>query len=153
MSTFDNLKLRNQLCFALYSATNAITRNYQTKLNDVGLTYPQYLVMMVLWEKDRIPVKSLASALKLDPATISPILKRLEKNGMLTRQHSDLDERIVNVGLTDLGRGIQAKVAEIQKSVACQTNLSEIEFIELRNTLHQLAESLSINPLDFQDVA
>lgn len=153
MSKFENLKLRNQLCFALYSATNAITRNYQTKLNDVGLTYPQYLVMMVLWEKDRIPVKSLASALKLDPATISPILKRLEKNGMLTRQHSDLDERIVNVGLTDLGRDIQAKVAEIQKSVACQTNLSEIEFIELRNTLHQLADSLSINPLDFQDVA
>lgn len=153
MADFENLKLKNQLCFALYAATNAITRSYQTRLSKVGLTYSQYLVMMVLWEKDGIPVKTLADHLQLDSATITPMLKRLESGGYLTRQRNTSDERVVNVALTTKGREIQATVAEMQKQVACQTGLSEIEFVGLRSSLHQLVDTIRSGQEERQDAA
>ncbi|NIP30398.1 MAG: MarR family transcriptional regulator, partial [Candidatus Dadabacteria bacterium] len=91
MSNYENLLLNNQLCFALYAATNAIIRVYRPKLGSVGLTYPQYLVLLVLWESDGMTVKSLAQWLKLDSATITPLLKRLEKVGLLTRKRNAED--------------------------------------------------------------
>ncbi len=153
MLQLENLKLKNQLCFALYAATNAITRAYRSRLSHIGLTYSQYLVMMVLWEADGITVRNIAQQLHLDSPTVTPLLKRLESAGFVSRQRSASDERIVNVFLTDSGRTIQARVAEMQKSVACQTGLPETQFIELRSTLHNLVDSINANQLDEQEAA
>ncbi len=145
MTKYENLALNNQLCFALYAATNAITRAYRTGLSEVGLTYPQYLVMMVLWETDGISVKQIADRLHLDSATVTPLLKRLEQAGFIQRKRNDKDERTVNVCLSDTGKTIQATVADIQKGIACQTGLPEEEFIELRSTLHELIDTINSN--------
>ena len=153
MSQFENLILKNQLCFALYAATNAITRAYRSRLSHIGLTYSQYLVMMVLWEADGITVKNIAQQLHLDSPTITPLLKRLESAGLVSRQRSASDERVVNVFLTGAGQLIQARVAEMQKSVACQTGMAETQFIELRSTLHELVDSINQNQPDMQDAA
>ena len=153
MSQFENLNLKNQLCFALYAATNAITRAYRSRLSHIGLTYSQYLVMMVLWEADGITVKNIAQQLHLDSPTITPLLKRLESAGFVSRQRSASDERVVNVFLTDAGQLIQARVAEMQKGVACQTGMEETQFIELRSTLHELIDSINQNQPDMQDAA
>ena len=153
MSQFENLKLKNQLCFALYASTNAITRAYRSRLSHIGLTYSQYLVMMVLWEADGITVKNIAQQLHLDSPTITPLLKRLESAGFLKRQRNANDERVVNIFLTDAGRNIQARVAEMQKGVACQTGMQETQFIELRSTLHELVDSINQCQPDMQDVA
>ena len=153
MSQFENLKLKNQLCFALYAATNAITRAYRSRLSHIGLTYSQYLVMMVLWEADGITVKSIAQQLHLDSPTITPLLKRLESAGLVSRQRNANDERVVNIFLTDAGRNIQARVAEMQKGVACQTGMEETQFIELRSTLHELIDTINQNQPDMQDAA
>ncbi len=153
MSQFENLRLKNQLCFALYAATNAITRAYRSRLSHIGLTYSQYLVMMVLWEADGITVKNIAQQLHLDSPTITPLLKRLESAGFVSRQRSVSDERVVNVFLTDAGHSIQARVADMQKDVACQTGMAESQFIELRSTLHELVDSINSNQPDMQDAA
>lgn len=145
MSNYENLLLNNQLCFSLYAATNAIIRLYRPKLGSVGLTYPQYLVLLVLWESDGITVKSLAQRLKLDSASITPLLQRLEKAGLLTRKRNVEDERIVNIHLTDEGQELEHQVAQMQNEVACQTGLKEKEFFELRDTLHRLIATMSKN--------
>ncbi|MCX4189389.1 MarR family winged helix-turn-helix transcriptional regulator [Methylophaga sp. OBS3] len=143
MSEYDNLRLDNQLCFALYSATNAITRVYRQLLDEHDLTYPQYLVLVVLWEKDGIAVRDLMKRLKLDSGTLSPILKRLERAGLVTKHRNDIDERVVRIQLTDKSKQLQPLVAEIQKQVACQTNLNNEDFFALLNKLHQLADTLN----------
>lgn len=153
MTQFENLKLKNQLCFALYAATSAITRAYRAKLVKVGLTYTQYLVLMVLWEKDGLSVKEISKELHLDSATITPLLKRLETEGFLTRERSLIDERIVNVFITNHGRGIQSQVADMQKGIACQTGLQDDQFIELRSSLHELIDNININQPELEDAA
>lgn len=153
MSQFENLKLKNQLCFALYAATSAITRAYRTQLIKVGLTYTQYLVLMVLWEVDGLNVKDIAKELHADSATITPLLKRLETQGFVTRVRSIVDERIVNVFLTKNGRDIQSQVAEMQKGIACQTGLADDEFIELRSSLHALIDSINNNQPELEAAA
>ena len=144
MSQFENLQLKNQLCFALYAATNAITKAYRLSLNRVGLTYPQYLVMMVLWDNDGVTVTDIANQLQVDSSTITPLLKRLELTGFISRNRNKSDERIVNIFLTENGLKIQAEVAILQKNVACQTGLPEEQFIELRSTLFALIDNLSV---------
>lgn len=143
MSNFENLLLKNQLCFALYAATNAITRSYRNRLHHIGLTYPQYLVMMVLWEKDGVTVKNLAERLYLDSATITPLLKRLESMGFVHRKRNTSDERVVNIYLSEKGREIESAVVQVQTSVACQTGLAEDDFVDLRRTLHQLVDTIN----------
>ena len=144
MSQFENLQLKNQLCFALYAATNAITKAYRLSLNRVGLTYPQYLVMMVLWDNDGVTVTDIANQLQVDSSTITPLLKRLELTGFISRNRNKSDERIVNIFLTEDGWKIQAEVAILQKKVACQTGLPGEQFIELRSTLFALIDNLSV---------
>lgn len=153
MAQFENLKLKNQLCFALYAATSAITKAYRTQLIKVGLTYTQYLVLMVLWETDGLNVKDIAKELHLDSATITPMLKRLETEGFVTRKRSAVDERIVNVFLTNHGRDIQSQVAEMQKGIACQTGLPEDQFIELRSSLNELVDNININQPELEVAA
>lgn len=143
MSNHENLLLNNQLCFALYASSNAITKLFNQKLSKLGLTYPQFLVLITLWEADGLTVKALSLKLKLDSGTITPILKRLEKAGLLSRLRSKDDERIVNVFLTTAGTELQQEVSEIQEKVACETGLSESEFVALRGTLHSLLETMS----------
>lgn len=143
MSQFENLKLDRQLCFALYRATNSITRLYRGLLDDYDLTYPQYLVLVVLWEKDGIAIKEVMKRLNLDSGTLSPIIKRLQAAGLVEKLRTDKDERIVRLLLTDKARKLQPMIAEVQQQVACQTELSSEEFFELLDRLNQLAASLN----------
>lgn len=143
MSQFENLKLDRQLCFALYSATNSITRLYRGLLDDYDLTYPQYLVLLVLWEKDGIAIKEVMKRLNLDSGTLSPIIKRLQIAGLVEKVRTDKDERIVRLLLTDKSRKLQPMIADVQHQVACQTELSSEEFFELLDRLNQLAAKLN----------
>ena len=146
MPEYKNLRLKSQLCYALYSATHTIVRFYTSKLAVVGLTYPQYLVLIVLWERDGISVKQLAETLDLDSGTLTPILKRLETSGMVQRKRNSEDGRIVKLLLTKEALGLKKRVARIQRMVACQTGLPESEFVELRNKLNELARVMNTNP-------
>lgn len=147
MSDFKNLTLNNQLCFALYSATHAVTRAYREHLGKIGLTYPQYLVMLALWEHQNQAVKSLAALLNLDSPTLTPLLKRLEAAGFLNRTRSKADERIVIISLTANGLALKEAVHVVQQKVSCETGLSELEYIELRSKLHHLLGSMGVNEL------
>lgn len=143
MSQFENLKLDNQLCFALYSATNTITRLYRSLLNEYELTYPQYLVLIVLWEQDGVAIRDVMHRLKLDSGTLSPIIKRLQIAGMVNKVRADKDERIVRLFLTDKAKQLQPYIAEVQHKVACHTDLDSESFFSLLNNLSDLAETLS----------
>ncbi|EGL55440.1 MAG: MarR family transcriptional regulator [Pseudomonadota bacterium] len=143
MSNFDNLRLDNQLCFALYTATNSITRFYRSLLNDYDLTYPQYLVLVVLWEKDGIAIKDVMRQLKLDSGTLSPIIKRLQSAELVEKVRTDEDERVVRLFLTDKAKQLEPLIAEVQTKVACKTDLSSSEFFELLSTLNELTNSLN----------
>jgi DNA-binding MarR family transcriptional regulator len=103
----DPMLLDQQLCFALYAATHAITRCYSPGLKALGLTYPQYLVMLVLWQEDALTLKALAERLDLDSPTLTPLLKRLEASGYITRERSRVDERALEIRLTDTGRDLR----------------------------------------------
>ena len=142
MTKYDNLTLNHQLCFALYAATHAVTRAYRDGLEQAGLTYTQYLVMMVLWEKDNISVGSIAQRLDLDSATLTPMLKRLEIAGFIARKRNKDDERVVEISLSKAGDALQETIAKVQNGVACQTGLSQEEFFELRASLQRLVETM-----------
>ena len=144
MSDYKNLHLDNQLCFALYSATHAVTRAYREHLSKVGLTYPQYLVLLVLWQQDKQTVKSLADLLNLDSATLTPLLKRLANAGFITRERNAKDERVVNITLSDAGKSLKDTVNHIQQNVACETGLTELEYVELRSKLHHLLDTMRL---------
>ncbi len=143
MSAYDNLKLDHQLCFALYAATHSLTRAYRCSLEPLGITYTQYLVMLVLWETDGISVGKIAQRLELDSATLTPMLKRLEVAGFISRVRNQKDERIVEIKLTKIGHELQHQIAKVQEGVACQTGLSTDEFGELKETLHRLVNTMS----------
>lgn len=138
-------RLDLQLCFALYKATNAITHTYRGPLAALGLTYPQYLVMLVLWEDGEQTVGGLAQRLELDASTLTPLLRRMENGGLIRRQRDPANQRSVRITLTDRGRELEAPAAAIQQRVACATRLDEPEFEQLRQRLHQLAADLQRN--------
>lgn len=146
MAQHDNLKLDHQLCFALYAATQALTRAYRGALERAGLTYTQYLVMLVLWEGDGISVGTIARRLDLDSATLTPMLKRLEAAGLVSRARNSIDERVVEIRLTATGNELQHEIARVQHSVACRTGLGKEEFNQLKDTLHRLVETMSGEP-------
>ncbi|MEO0972334.1 MAG: MarR family transcriptional regulator [Pseudomonadota bacterium] len=142
MQRFSNLQLGHQLCFALYSATNAVLRAYRRRLASVGLTYTQYLVLLALWEEDGIPLKTLASRLGLDSASLTPVIKRLEKLGLLRRDRSEVDERRICIVLTESGQSLQESVADIQSSVEQQTGLQARDLVGLRSNLEDLTATM-----------
>ena len=144
MSDYKNLRLDQQLCFALYSATHAVTRAYREYLSKIGLTYPQYLVLLVLWQEDRQTVKSIADKLNLDSPTLTPLLKRLASAGFVSRTRSSADEREVYISLTEAGGNLKDTVCDIQQNVSCETGLNEFEYFELRNKLQHLLETMQI---------
>ncbi len=143
MSECESLWLDNQLCFALYAATNAITRSYRAQLEELGLTYPQYLVIVSLLERPSMTSGELARALKLDAGTLTPMLKRLAVSGLIERTRRVDDERVIDNRLTQRGLALQQDLLRTQNDVKCRAAMSAADFAALRHTLHALAESLS----------
>ncbi|NMO16499.1 MarR family transcriptional regulator [Pyxidicoccus fallax] len=143
MSVDDSLKLDMQLCFPLYAAARAVTQAYAPLLSKLGLTYPQYLVMLVLWETDGRTVKELGERLFLDSGTLTPLLKRLEAQGMLKRERSTEDARSVHIHLTSQGRGLRRKAVTIPEDMACKMGLSLEELSRLRDEVRRLFAMLS----------
>ena len=131
----DMLKLDNQLCFAVYSTSLAMTRLYKPMLEKLQLTYPQYLVMLALWERDGEMVSELGERLSLDSGTLTPLLKRLEANGYLTRMRDAADERRVRITLTSAGRRLKARAADVP---ACLLAASRCSLDELAGLTRQL---------------
>ncbi|MUL77167.1 MarR family winged helix-turn-helix transcriptional regulator [Mycolicibacterium sp. CBMA 226] len=139
----DALTLDRQLCFALYSASRAMTAAYRPILSELNLTYPQYLVLLVLWEEDRVTVGRLGERLQLDSGTLSPLLKRLEANGFIRRERSLQDERQVEVTLTPAGRKLEAKAQCIPEKLGTQTGITEQEAADLRDAIRRLTDALT----------
>jgi len=142
MSADTTPKLDHQLCFALYAASNAMTRLYRDRLEPLGLTYPQYLVMLVLWEQDGPTVKLLGERLHLDSGTLTPMLKRMELAGLLTRQRAAGDERQVVVHLTAAGQALRTPVTEMYAGLTCLLPLDMADIGRLRAELRSLADGL-----------
>lgn len=136
------LKLDKQLCFALYSASLAMTKLYKPLLKPLGLTYPQYLVMLVLWEKDDCMVSELGERLFLDSGTLTPLLKRMEASGWLQRQRDAADERRVRIGLTPAGLTLRQDVAHIPACLLHKTSCTLTELQALTQQLQQLRDHL-----------
>ena len=146
----DFLKLDLQICFSLNAASRAFGGVYRTLLKDLGLTYPQYLVMLALWEApedEGLPVKRLGERLRLDSGTLSPLLKRLEANGLVRRERSAQDERSVNVTLTEAGAVLKERAAEVPPKIARATGFELRELAELRERLNRLTEALDRSAL------
>lgn len=129
--------LNGQLCFAFYSVSHAFTRAYRQLLDPLGLTYPQYVVLMVLWEQDGLTVKQIGEHLFLDSGTLTPLLKRLESMGFIQRVRDKIDERQVRIVLTDSGRTLNEKAKHIPDEVGCMLGLS---FDEARSLAQQIGK-------------
>jgi DNA-binding MarR family transcriptional regulator len=138
----DLPRLDQQLCFALYSAVNHVTRLYRPVLAALGLTYPQYLAMLALWERSPLTVGALGEALDLDSGTVTPLLKRLEKQDLVRRRRDPADERRVIVELTAAGQALRARAAEVPASLACQIALPAAELIELGDRVRRFKRHL-----------
>ncbi|BBZ62171.1 MarR family winged helix-turn-helix transcriptional regulator [Mycolicibacterium monacense] len=136
------LRLDQHLCFALYSATRAMTAAYRPVLTELNLTYPQYLVLLVLWEEGPVTVGRLGERLHLDSGTLSPLLKRLEANGFVVRQRSRSDERQVEIDLTDAGRALEERAQCIPEELFRATGLSVDDAEQLRDAVRQLNDVL-----------
>lgn len=137
--------LDEQFCFALYSTGLAMNKVYRKLLRGLGLTYSQYLVMLILWEGDAVTVSDIGARLFLDSATLTPLLKRMETSGLITRARSASDERQVVIALTDEGREMQGAAAEIFNSVLCATGCSPNELAMLKKQLEALRARLIEN--------
>ena len=138
-----SVALDEQLCFALYAASRAVTARYRPMLDEIGLTYPQYLVMMLLWEEDHQTVGQLGARLALDSGTLSPLLKRLTAAGLVTRHRRVEDERSVAIALTDDGRALQEKAYGISQEMIGAIGFDTQEFAELKGRLQLLVERVN----------
>ncbi|WP_077800604.1 MarR family winged helix-turn-helix transcriptional regulator [Streptomyces sp. JHA26] len=138
----DWLRLDQQICFSLNAASRAFGGVYRVALRELGLTYPQYLVMLVLWEHGELPVKKLGEHLRLDSGTLSPLLKRLEAAGLVRRERSARDERSVDVSLTGEGLALRERAAGVPRRIAAATGLDLAEIQDLRTRLDRLTSAL-----------
>jgi DNA-binding MarR family transcriptional regulator len=137
------LQLDNQLCFALYSTSLAMTKLYKPMLEEMGLTYPQYLAMLVLWEQDGLTVSELGERLYLDSGTLTPLLKRMEAAGLLSRIRAVQDERRVHITLTAAGRALKAKAAKIPGCIMSATQCSIPELVSLTQQVQSFRKRLT----------
>jgi MarR family transcriptional regulator, organic hydroperoxide resistance regulator len=140
------LRLDEQLCFALYATSRAMTAAYAPLLDELGLTYPQYLAMLVLWERDGQRVSQLGEQLHLDSATLTPLLKRLEARGLIERKRSASDERVVEVFLTADGKRLKRRCADVPLAMFGKSGLTLPELVRLRTTLQELTRRLRSDP-------
>ena len=137
------LKLDNFLCFAIYSTANAVTRAYQPRLSALGLTYPQYLVMVVLWEEENQTVSAIGDRLNLDSGTLTPLLKRLEAQGLIKRTRSTEDERQVLIALTPQGRALKEEARAVPQAILSNSACSVGELVAMKNELVSLRDRLN----------
>ncbi|KUN03223.1 MarR family winged helix-turn-helix transcriptional regulator [Streptomyces canus] len=138
----DWLRLDQQICFSLNAASRAFGSVYRVILKDLGITYPQYLVLLVLWEHGDLPVKKLGEHLRLDSGTLSPLLKRLETAGLVRRERSARDERSVDVRLTEQGVALRERAVQVPRRIASATSFDMDEIRDLRARLDQLTSAL-----------
>lgn len=142
MSTYDKLKLENQLCFSVYAVSRAITKLYRPLLEELDITYPQYLVMLVLWENETLSLKDLGKKLYLDSGTLTPLLKRLESIGLVMRKRSLEDERLLNVSLTEKGFQLKEKAKNIPDCILKAINLDMENLIKTKAQMDSLLTSI-----------
>lgn len=140
MADTQMLPPEQQICFALYSASRSITGRYRTLLAPLGITYPQYLAMLVLWESDTSTVSQLGERLQLDSGTLSPLLKRLEALGLVTRGRSVTDERVVEITLTPAGDAMRSHAPYIAEQICASTGLPLDELVDLQSQIAALAQ-------------
>lgn len=148
----EEFKLDNQLCFRLYTASRLVSQAYHPLLSEYGLTYPQYLVLLVLWEKDAQPVNDIAKRLFLETNTVTPLLQRMEKEGILTRSRGKKDARQMIVNLTEAGKGLKGKLTNVPKTIASSVLCNSITeetipglFCMLDDIIHRLSEPVSVD--------
>ena len=141
--SYDQLKLDNQICFPLYACSHEVTKKYKPLLDELDLTYTQYITMMVMWEHETMTVKSLGQVLHLDSGTLTPLLKRLEAKGLIKRERSKEDERSVNVTLTDAGRSLEQKAKDVPFKIAQSFDLSDEEAKTLYTLLYKVMNTLT----------
>lgn len=135
---YEQLKLENQICFPIYAASRLITREYQPLLEELGLTYPQYLALLVLWERDGLSVNEIGERLLLNTNTVTPLLKRMEAQGLVARRRSADDERRVVVSLTPAGRALQEQAAAIPARLVAGLRADDVDEQALHDMLAQL---------------
>jgi DNA-binding MarR family transcriptional regulator len=138
MTADEVLRLDRQICFLLYGASRAVTQLYQPLLAPLGITYPQYLVMLVLWEEGKVSVGRLCDRLYLDSGTLTPLLKRLEGSGLVRRERSSADARVVDVELTAAGKKLKRMAASVPHALACRVGLRSDEFGRMHRQLAYL---------------
>lgn len=139
------LKLDNQLCFSLYSTSLAMEKLYRKLLKDLGVTYPQYLVLLCLWDQKEMTVSELGKLLFLDSGTLTPLLKRLEKEGLVIRERSSEDERRVMITLTPEGKKLKEKAYAVPKQILDCSCLGRAELMKIKNELNDLREKITLN--------
>ncbi|WP_432044007.1 MarR family winged helix-turn-helix transcriptional regulator [Streptomyces cadmiisoli] len=138
-----SMLLEDQLCFALYAAQRALTSRYRPLLEEINLTYPQYLVMLVLWERGALPIKTLGTLLQLDYGTLTPLLKRLQANGLIRRERQVDDERSVQITLTEEGVELRERARAVPAAIARAADLSDRETREAKTVLERLTANVS----------
>ncbi len=138
----SQLLIENQICFPLYSAANAVVRAYRPLLDELDITYLQYMVLMVLWQESSLNVKELGRRLGLDSGTLTPLLKRLESKGLVERKRSDQDERVRIITITKRGLSLKKKAGDIPQKLACKIGLPAAQGIELKKICEQLLTAL-----------
>ncbi|NIY81496.1 MarR family winged helix-turn-helix transcriptional regulator [Vibrio hepatarius] len=138
----EKLRLDNQVCFPLYSAANAVIRAYRPLLDELDLTYSQYLVMMVLWEQNGVSVKDVGHRLHLDSGTLTPLLKRLEVKGYVERARSTQDERVRVLNLTEQGRELKLRAQQVPNAIKCKVDIELDEMLELKRLCKKILTKL-----------
>ncbi len=138
----EKLRLDNQVCFPLYSAANAVIRAYRPLLDELDLTYSQYLVMMVLWEQNGVSVKDVGHRLHLDSGTLTPLLKRLEAKGYVERARSTQDERVRVLNLTEQGRELKLRAQQVPNAIKCKVDIELEEMLELKRLCEKILTKL-----------
>ncbi len=140
---YESLRLDNQLCFPLYAVSKEIIRKYRPFLDKVGITYTQYIALMVIWEHEKINVKDLGAELFLDSGTLTPVLKNLESKGYVKRVRNKGDERVLTVSSTALGDNLRDKLSAVPKAVASSMKLDKAEAMELYKLLYKVLINIS----------
>jgi len=142
MKNCECIKLENQICFSLYAASREVIKLYKSILDKHNLTYTQYLAMLVLWEKEKMTVKDIGKRLHLDSGTLTPLLKKLESMGLITRHRDVNDDRVVVIELTEAGLNLKSEILDVPGEVFCKLNISNDEAKELKRNLDNLLQSL-----------
>lgn len=153
MSDIPALKLENQICHSLYSATNALVRAYRPLLDSLGLTYPQYLVMMALWDKDKVIIKDLVQRTRFDAGTLTPILKRLEIKGLVSIAKVSDDSRQKNIRLTTQGKALTKDAEKVPHTLSCQIEMAPQDAMQLKALAEELYVLITRNQSSEKEVA